>query len=46
MKEISVDEAISIIKYCMEHPFGDDPRKQVKYPRADYDFGNSYQDAK
>lgn len=44
--EEHLEEAISIIKYDMEHPFGDDPRKQVKYLRADYDFGNSYQDAK
>ena len=40
------EEAINIIKYDMEHPLGDDPRKQVKYLRSDYDFGNSYQDAK
>lgn len=41
-----LEEAIPIIKYLMEHPFGDDPRKQVKYLRADYDTGDSYQDAK
>ena len=41
-----VEEAIDIIKYYMEHPFGDDPKKQVKYLRADSDFGDSYQDAK
>lgn len=41
-----VEEAISIIKYDMEHPFGDDPKKCVKYLRADADFGDSYQDAK
>ena len=40
------EEAIRIIKYDMEHPFGDDPRKQVKYLRADYDMGDSYQEAK
>ena len=41
-----VDEAIKIVKNDMEHPFGDDPRKTVKYLRADADFGNSYQEAK
>lgn len=41
-----VDEAIQIIKYDMEHPFGDEPNKCVKYLRADSDFGNSYQEAK
>lgn len=40
------EEAIQIIKHLMEHPFGDDPKKQVKYLRADYDMGDSYQDAK
>ena len=44
--EENCEEAIKIIKYDMEHPFGDDPRKQVKYLRADYDIGNSYQEAK
>lgn len=44
--EESVEEAISIIKYDMEHPFGDDPKKIVKYLRADSGFGNSYQEAK
>lgn len=44
--EEHLEEAIKIIKHDMEHPFGDDPRKDVKYLRADYDFGNSYQDAK
>ena len=44
--EENLEEAISIIKHDMEHPFGDDPRKCVKYLRADYDFGDSYQDAK
>lgn len=44
--EEHLEEAIKIIKYDMEHPFGDDPRKQVKYLRADYDTGDSYQDAK
>lgn len=41
------DEAIKIIKHMMEHPFGDDPKKQVKYLRADCDGpGNNYQEAK
>ena len=44
--EENLEEAIQVIKYDMEHPFGDDPKKQVKYLRADYDFGNSYQEAK
>ena len=41
-----VEEAIKIIKYDMEHPFGDSPERCVKYLRADSDFGNSYQEAK
>lgn len=44
--EENCEEAITIIKQLMEHPFGDDPKKQVKYLRADYDLGDSYQDAK
>lgn len=44
--EENVEEAITIIKHYMEHPFGDDPKKQVKYLRADSDFGDTYQDAK
>lgn len=44
--EEHLEEAIPIIKHLMEHPFGEDPRKQVKYLRADYDTGLSYQDAK
>lgn len=44
--EENLEEAIPIIKHLMEHPFGEDPKKQVKYLRADYDFGDSYQDAK
>ena len=40
------EEAISIIKHIMEHPFGDSENRQVPYLRADYDVGNSYQDAK
>lgn len=41
-----VEEAIKIIKYDMEHPFGDSPERCVKYLRADSDYGNSYQEAK
>lgn len=41
-----VEECIPIIKYDMEHPFGDSDKKQVKYLRADYDVGDSYQEAK
>lgn len=44
--EENLEEAIQIIKWDMEHPFGDDPNKCVKYLRADYDTGDSYQDAK
>ena len=44
--EENLEEAINIIKWDMEHPFGDDPKKCVKYLRADYDTGDSYQEAK
>lgn len=44
--EEHLEEAIRIIKWDMEHPFGDDPNKMVKYLRADYDTGDSYQEAK
>ena len=44
--EENCEEAITIIKHLMEHPFGEDPKKQVKYLRADFDLGDSYQDAK
>lgn len=44
--EENCEEAITIIKHLMEHPFGEDPKKQVKYLRADFDMGDSYQDAK
>lgn len=44
--EENVEEAIRIIKYDMEHPFGDESQKMVKYLRADSDWGDSYQDAK
>lgn len=41
------EEAIPIIKYYMEHPFGDDPKKQVKYLRADCEgYFDNYQEAK
>ena len=40
------EEAIKIIKYDMEHPFSDNPERNVKFLRADYDVGNSYQEAK
>ena len=41
-----LEEAIPIIKNYMEHPFGESDNRQVPFLRADYDFGNSYQDAK
>ena len=41
-----LEEAIPIIKDYMEHPFGNSESRQVPFLRADYDFGNSYQDAK
>lgn len=44
--EEHLEEAIPIIKHLMEHPFGEDPKKQIKFLRADYDTGLSYQDAK
>ncbi len=44
--EENLEEAIEIIKYDMEHPFGDTEDRMVKYLRADYDFGSSYQEAK
>ena len=44
--EENVEKAIEIVKNLMEHPFGDDPKKCVKYLRADADFGDSYQEAK
>ena len=40
-----LDEAIPIIKHDMEFPFGDNS-KNVEFLRADYDVGNSYQEAK
>ena len=41
------EEAIQIIKHLMEHPFGEDPRKQVKYLRADCEgYFDNYQEAK
>lgn len=44
--EEHLEEAISIIKHYMEHPFGEAEDRQVPYLRADYDTGNSYQEAK
>lgn len=41
-----LEEAIPIIKSYMEHPFGDSDNRQVPFLRADYDTGDSYQDAK
>ena len=40
-----LEDAIKIIKHDMEYPFGDNS-KNVEFLRADYDFGNSYQEAK
>lgn len=39
-----LEECISIIKHDMEYPFGE--KNVVPYLRADYDLGDSYQDAK
>lgn len=44
--EENLEEAIEIIKYLMEHPFGDNPKRQIKYLRADAGTGSSYQEAK
>lgn len=44
--EENLEEAIEIIKYLMEHPFGDNPKRQIKYLRADAGTGNTYQQAK
>lgn len=44
--EENLEEAIEIIKYLMEHPFGDNPKRQIKYLRADSGTGNNYQQAK
>lgn len=41
-----LEEAIPIIKDYMEHPFGNSESRQVPFLRADYDTGDSYQDAK
>ena len=40
-----LEEAIKIIKHDMEFPFGDNSRN-IEFLRADYDTGNSYQEAK
>ena len=44
--EEHLEEVIPIIKDIMEHPFGVGAGREVPYLRADYDFGNSYQEAK
>jgi len=44
--EENVDKAIPIIKYLMEHPFGDSEDRQIKYLRADWGIGKNYQQAK
>ena len=44
--EENLEEAIEIIKYLMEHPFGDGVNRQIKYLRADAGTGNNYQQAK
>ena len=44
--EENLEEAIEIIKYLMEHPFGDSSNRQIKYLRADEGVGNTYQQAK
>ena len=44
--EEHLEEAIKIIKYDMEHPFGDSESRRVPYLRADEGFGDSYQEAK
>ena len=44
--EENLEEAIKIIKHDMEHPFGDSEDRMIKYLRADYDTGDSYQEAK
>lgn len=41
-----LEEAIPLIKQYMEHPFGEREDRQVSFLRADYDTGDSYQDAK
>lgn len=42
----NMEEAIEIIKYDMEHPFGDSPDRMVKFLRADEGTGLTYQEAK
>ena len=44
--EQNMEEAIQIIKYDMEHPFGDSESRMVKYLRADEGTGLTYQEAK
>ncbi|MBO8161076.1 MAG: hypothetical protein H0Z24_05520 [Thermosipho sp. (in: Bacteria)] len=43
--EENVEEAIKIIKHYMENPFGESVKLNVPLV-AEYDFGDSYQDAK
>lgn len=40
-----VDECIERVKFLMEHPFGDNVKLNLDL-RADYDVGDSYQEAK
>ena len=41
------EEAIKKIQHYMNHPFGDEENKQVKYLRADCDgYYDNYQEAK
>lgn len=46
LPEEYIEECVPIIKYDMEHPFGDKSNQQVDFLRADYDVGDSYQEAK
>ena len=41
-----LEAVIPVIKNYMEHPFGDSEKRTVPYLRADYDTGDTYQDAK
>lgn len=41
-----LEDCIRIIKHDMEYPFGDDSPLNIDYLRADYDVGDSYQEAK
>lgn len=46
LPEEYAEEVVPVVKYYMEHPFGDKPTQQVDYLRADYDIGDNYQEAK